>query len=140
MTTDIPLKALDRLVGTWRVTGDAEGTVTYRWMDGGHFLIQDVNLTQDGAPTQGMEIIGRERPYGAEKPSEDIKSWYYDSQGSTLAYVYELAGDTLTIWAKEKGSPAYYRGTFSADGTTVTGAWVYSGGGGYKSDMTRTDA
>ncbi|MEU4508130.1 hypothetical protein AB0G05_01420 [Nonomuraea wenchangensis] len=33
--------------------------------------------------------------------------------------------------------PAYYEGTFSADGATVTGEWVYPGGGGYASTMTR---
>jgi hypothetical protein len=51
--------------------------------------------------------------------------------------VYELDGDTLTIWAGERGSPAYYKGTFSADGNSCAGAWVYPGGGGYESTMTR---
>ncbi|MGN9842824.1 hypothetical protein ACTMTI_32350 [Nonomuraea sp. H19] len=136
---DAQLKALNRLVGTWRVTGGAEGTVTYRWMEGGFFLLQDVNLVQDGRPIKGMEVIGREMPFGADEPGEDIKSVYYDSQGNTLAYVYELEGDTLTIWGGEKGSPAYYRGTFTADDKTVSGAWVYPGGGGYPSEMTRAD-
>ena len=36
-----------------------------------------------------------------------------------------------------KGSPAYYEGTFSADDTTVTGEWIYPGGGGYGATMTR---
>jgi hypothetical protein len=57
--------------------------------------------------------------------------------GNTLDYVYELEGDTLTIWGGEKGSPAYFRGTFSADGNSCAGAWVYPGGGGYESTMTR---
>ena len=57
--------------------------------------------------------------------------------GNTFDYVYELAGDTLMIWGGEKGSPAYYQGTFSADGNTLTGAWVYPGGGGYESVSTR---
>ncbi|NJP92739.1 hypothetical protein HCN51_25335 [Nonomuraea sp. FMUSA5-5] len=134
---DPQLKALDRLVGTWKVTGGAAGTVTYRWMEGGHFLIQDVDLTQDGGSVKGTEFIGRKRPFGAEQPSEDVHSWYFDSDGSTLAYVYEVEGDTLTIWAHKRDSGAYYRGTFSADGTSVTGAWVYPGGGGYESNMTR---
>ncbi|MEV0385093.1 hypothetical protein [Nonomuraea sp. NPDC050643] len=134
---DTRLKALDRLVGTWKVTGGAEGTVTYRWMEGGHFLIQDVDLEQDGTRVKGTEFIGRKRPYGADRPSEDVHSWYFDSQGATLAYVYEIDGDTLTIWAHERNSEAYYRGTFDADGTSVTGGWVYPGGGGYASDMTR---
>ena len=51
--------------------------------------------------------------------------------------MYELVGDTLTIWAGAKGSPAYYIGTFSTDGQSVTGDWVYPGGGGYTSTMTR---
>jgi hypothetical protein len=50
--------------------------------------------------------------------------------------VYELEGDTLTIWGGEKGSPAYYVGKFSADGNTMTGAWEWPGGG-YESTATR---
>lgn len=130
------LQALDRLVGTWKVTGGAEGTVRYEWMPGRFFLLQQVELTQFGQPVTGMEVIGNLRPFG-EPVGADVVSRFYDSTGNTLDYVYELAGDTLTIWGGAKGSPAYYRGVFSADGTTVTGEWVYPGGGGYPSTMTR---
>jgi hypothetical protein len=130
------LKALDRLVGTWAVTGGAEGTVRYEWMPGGFFLLQHVELTQFGQPVTGLEVIGNLRPFG-EPAGTDVVSRFYDSTGNTLDYVYELTGDKLTIWGGAKGSPAYYEGTFSADGTTVTGAWVYPGGGGYESSMTR---
>ena len=137
------LRNLDRLVGTWRVfdssaSGGVEGKVTYEWMEGGLFLMQHVDLEHDGRKIRGLEIIGHERSFGAE-PSEDIKSRYYDAAGETLDYVYELEGDTLTIWGGQKGSPAYYQGRVSEDGNTVTGAWVYPGGGGYKSTMTRVD-
>lgn len=131
------LKALDRLVGTWRVEGGTQGTVTFRWLEGGHFLAQDVALESGGRPIRGLEIIGRLQPFGAEEPGKDIVSRYYDSEGATLDYTYELEGDTLTIWGGEKGSPAYYRGTFSADGDTLTGSWVYPGGGGYDSTSVR---
>ncbi|MFI6316947.1 hypothetical protein ACIBG8_05485 [Nonomuraea sp. NPDC050556] len=130
------MRELERLVGTWKVTGGAEGTVTYRWMEGGAFLIQDVDLEQYGEQIRGMEIIGHERPYGAE-PSADVKSRFYGHRGDTLDYVYELEGDVLTIWAGEKGSPAYFRGTFAPDGDELDGAWVYPGGGGYDSSMSR---
>ena len=130
------LKRLDRLVGTWNVSGGAQGQVTYQWMEGGFFLLQHVELEQYGQRTKGIEIIGHQRPFGAE-PSEDITSRFYDSLGNTLDYVYEPEGDTLTIWGGEKGSPAYYRGRFSEDGNTVTGEWVYPGGGGYASTATR---
>ncbi|MPV38085.1 hypothetical protein [Georgenia subflava] len=128
--------ALDRLVGTWTVTGGAEGTVTYEWMDGGYFLLQRVELEQYGEKTSGLEVIGRLRPF-MEEPSEHVHSRFYDSQGNTLDYVYELDGDELTIWAGQHGSPAYFRGRFDEDGTVLDGSWVYPGGGGYDSTMTR---
>lgn len=134
---DSALVALDRLVGTWRVTGGAKGTVTFRWLEGGFFLVQDIDLEHDGHQIRGVEMIGRERLFGAGEPGKDIKSRYYGGQGETFDYVYELEGDTLTIWGGEKGSPAYYKGTFRKDGNTLTGTWVYPGGGGYDSAMTR---
>lgn len=130
------LKALDRLTGAWTITGGAEGTVRYEWMPGGFFLLQHVDLTQFGQPVTGLEVIGNLRPFG-EPAGADVVSRFYDSTGNTLDYVYELTGDKLIIWGGAKGSPAYYEGTFSADGATVTGAWVYPGGGGYESTMTR---
>ena len=126
------LEPLNRLVGTWRVSGGVEGTVTYGWLEGGFFLLQHVDL----GGNKGIEIIGHEQKFG-EEPSRDIKSRYYGSEGVTFDYVYELVGDTLTIWAGEKGSPAFYRGVFLEDGDTLTGAWVYPGGGGYESTATR---
>lgn len=130
------MQALDRLLGTWKVSGGAEGTVTYEWMEGRFFLLQHINLEQYGQKTTGSEVIGHLQPFG-EEPSPDIKSRYYDNMGNTLDYVYELQGDTLTIWGGEKGSPVHYQGMFSADGDTMSGAWSYPDGGGYQSTMTR---
>jgi hypothetical protein len=106
------LRRLDRLVGTWNVAGGAQGQVTYQWMDGGFFLIRHVELEQYGQKSKR-------------------------SLGNSLDDVYELEGDTLTIWGGEKGSPASYTGRLSDDGNTVTGDWVYPGGGGYRSTVTR---
>lgn len=133
MTNDPALRALDRLVGTWKISGGHGGTVIYRWLND-FFLQQDVDL----GDTHGFEIIGRERTFMAE-PSTDIRSRYYGDDGSTLDYTYELEGDTLTIWAGERGSPAYFQGTFSHAGRTLTGAWVYPGGGGYDSTAERVE-
>lgn len=130
------LKSLDRLVGTWKVSGGVDGTVTYEWMEGGFFLIQRVDFDHNGHRVKGIEIIGHEHLFGGE-PSQDIKSRFYDTLGNTLDYVYEMDGDTLIIWGGQKGSPAYYRGTFSADGSRAAGGWVYPGGGGYVANMTR---
>ncbi|MBP6016053.1 MAG: hypothetical protein KA586_04975 [Candidatus Promineofilum sp.] len=131
------LRELDRLVGTWRISGEAQGQVSYEWMEGGYFLMQRVELlSEDGSWNRGIEIIGHEQRL-MEAPSDAIKSRFYGNDGATFDYVHEMDGDTLTIWAVEKGSPAYYKGTFSADGNTLTGSWVYPNGGGYTTTATR---
>ena len=125
------LRTLDVLVGTWQISGPGHhGTVTYEWMDGGHFLIQHVNLVQDDRATTGVEYIG----YDAD--SGTLKSHYFGSTGDILEYVYEVTDRELTIWFGQPGSPARYRGTFDAGGTSATGAWAWPGGG-YESTMTR---
>ncbi|WP_019587199.1 hypothetical protein [Deinococcus apachensis] len=132
------LRSLDRLVGTWQVFGDATGEVRYEWLEGGFFLMQHFDLLHDGRPIRGIEIIGHLHPFGGE-PSADIHTRVYDfTNGMTLDYVYELEGDTFTIWAGMRDSPSFYRGTFSEDGRTVTGGWQWPGGG-YMADMTRRD-
>lgn len=130
------LRALDRLVGTWTISGGAQGTAAYEWMEGGFFLLQRVQLEQYGQQITGLEVIGKLRSFG-EEPSEHLHSRFYDSQGNTLDYVYELSVDTLMIWAGEKGSPAYFEGRFNDNDTVMSGEWVYPGGGGYESTMTR---
>lgn len=60
----------------------------------GFFLLQRVELEQDGQHVSGIEVIGHLHPFmGAQ--SEDVHSRFYDNQGNTLDYVYEPDGDTL---------------------------------------------
>ncbi|MFG3711912.1 hypothetical protein [Micromonospora sp. NPDC047730] len=125
------LKTLEVLVGTWDVSGPGHhGTVTYEWMPGGHFLVQRVHLVQDDHTTSGIEYIGYDPGSGT------LKSHFFGSNGEILEYVYEVADRELTIWFGQPGSPARYRGTFDAEGTSATGAWAWPGGG-YQSTMTR---
>jgi hypothetical protein len=132
------LKNLNKLVGTWNVSGpDIKGQVTFEWMAGGFFLMQHVDFVHSGHHIKGMEIIGYNRPFGATEPSENIKSHWFDNVGDTYEYTYEVDDQTLTIWGGDKGSPAYYKGQWSTDGNTNVGAWIYPDGGGYQSTMTR---
>ena len=73
-------------MGTWEMSGEVSGTVTYEWMEGGFFLIQRVDLEQHGQRIKGLEIIGHEKPFGSE-PSEEIKSRFYSNTGDTNDYV-----------------------------------------------------
>ncbi len=132
---NLDLQELQKLAGTWKLSGDTTGTSIYEWMDGGFFLIQYLDMQVFGNNVKSMEIIGHWQPFG-EKPDEEIRSRSYDNSGNTMDFVYEIKGDTLTIWGGEKGSPSFFKCTFSKDGKTADGEWVYPGGG-YKSTMTK---
>ena len=98
--------------------------------------MQSFDLVHGEQRNKGIELIGHFQMFG-EEPSEEIKTRVFSFlDGMTLDYVYELVDDTLIIWAGGKGSPAYFKGQFSADGDMLTGAWVYPGGG-YASSMSR---
>jgi hypothetical protein len=131
---DRALRSLDVLVGTWQVTGTdggGQGEITYRWMEGGRFLIQEVDLEDDGnGGTKGIEYIGFDTDTGT------LRSHFFGRSGEILEYTYEIAGDTLTIWYGDRDSPAKFEGTFDADFTTNTGRWVWPGGG-YASTMVK---
>jgi hypothetical protein len=129
------LRSLDRLVGAWNVTdpsakGEIYGRVRFEWMEGGHFFIQHVDLDHNGHRVKGMEIIGYDEKTG------NLKSHYFGSEPGILEYTWEVTPETLTIWFGDKGSEGAYRGRFSDDGNTCTGAWEWPGGG-YEATMTR---
>jgi hypothetical protein len=128
-----PSAALKRmgetLLGTWKLTGGAEGEIRYEWAEGGFFLIQHVDLKVFGRRIKGVEIVGHLHRVG-EEPSAEIWTRFYSfCDGLTLDYVYELDGGALTIWFMKKGSDNRYKGEFSKDGTSFRGAWAWPGGG-----------
>jgi len=131
------LAALDKLVGTWKVSGEAQGETTYEWMAGGHFLLQTGVFERAGTRYAYRGVIGYDRQPGAS-PAEAITERIYTSSGETLDYTSEIGERTLTVWFGPKGSPSVYRGEFSDDGSTLRGEWVWPGGG-YIEIMTRVD-
>ena len=131
------LAALDRLVGTWKISGEAHGETTYEWMEGRYFLIQRGKVEREGQTYTYAGFIGYERPPGAE-PADAITSRLYTSTGDTLDYTSEIDGNSLTIWFGPMGSPAVYRGAWSRDGNTIEGTWEWPGGG-YEETMTRVE-
>ncbi len=123
------LKAFEKLIGTWKVSGGLQGTNTFEWAEGGFFLIQRFDFERDGHPIKGIEIIGREQKFG-EEPGAEIKTRVYSfMDGMTLDYVYEMDDEGLTIWMDHKGSSGYMKGRFSDDGDTMNIEWTYPGGG-----------
>jgi hypothetical protein len=131
------LKSLDRLVGTWNVSGpEIHGQVTFEWMEGGYYFVQRVDLDHGGHEIKGVEYIGY------DESNEVLKSYFFSNHGPgpfggiALEYVWEVGDDTLTIWGGYVGSPASFKGEFSDDHNTVAGRWEWPGGG-YEATMTR---
>ena len=137
------LHSLDVMVGTWQVdgrdsaTGAAiQGHVTFRWLDGGQFLVHRVDLDHAGLRITGTEYVGYDRE------SDSLQSYFFSDEGPgpfggfALDCVWEVDGSTVTIRGGSAGSPAIFTGTFSDDRTTLTGRWRWPGGG-YEATMTR---
>jgi len=123
------LRSLDRLVGTWKISGGAHGQIRFERVEGGFFLLQHVNLEFGGRKIKGMEVIGHLH-FPGEQPASDIHSRFYSFlDGLTLDYVYELEGNRLQIWFGPKGSENYFLGHFSEDGDSFRGAWKWPAGG-----------
>jgi hypothetical protein len=94
-----PREQVGRHVG---VSGGAQGRVTYEWM-GGFFLLQRVELEQHGQKIRGIEIIGHERPFGAE-PGEDVQSHTSVSTTRSRSWVHGVADGlrvaAVTTWSR----------------------------------------
>jgi hypothetical protein len=121
------VEAYAGLIGTWEAEGDVTGTTSYAWLPGGYFIFERVALLQRGHPLQGVALIGQTRAWRGG-PSPDITSRFYDSEGNSIDYVYELAGDSLTIWLEERGSDAVFEAEFEDNWTVLRGAWSYPSG------------
>ncbi|GAB3226995.1 hypothetical protein [Spirosoma arcticum] len=125
------LRSLDRLVGTWQVSDEAQGQITFRWMEGGYFLIQEVDLN-GGA--KGIEFIG----YDAE--SKTLKSHYFNNTGNLLEYTYKTEGKAYTVAIDMPGRKGQFVAEFSDDDNTLTGRWDWTQDGekmGYNATMRR---
>jgi Protein of unknown function (DUF1579) len=122
---DPALKRLERLGGTWNVTGrtiDSEqdnvsGRFTFEWLPGGFFLQQRTELNFAGYQVQGLEVIGYD-PATDRFPS----TVYASMVGVPIPSEYDLQGDQVTIRTELNGG-ATYRGSFSADGNPGSGGW-----------------
>lgn len=135
-TPNPALKALDRLVGTWKQSGGWQGEATYKWMVGGFFMIQTFKGdTPDGSHYEGVEYIGY------DEDTKTLRSHLMDSNGSNFTYTYVIDGDDATLYFGGTDSDNYLKGKFSKDGNTLTGAWSWPEGdgkrGGYEAVLTR---
>ena len=109
------LKSLNRLLGAWVVTGEAHGQVTFNWMEGGFFMVQDIDLIG----TKGIEFIGY------DKSSKSLKSHYFDTNGQVLEFTYETSESGHIVFIDMPGIKGKFKGKFGKGGEIINGKWKW---------------
>ncbi|SNR91454.1 hypothetical protein SAMN04488107_0608 [Geodermatophilus saharensis] len=129
----VALRSLDRLVGTWTVSGPGGhgGEVRCEWADGGCWLVQHVDLHRGDAHDRGVGYVGYDADDG------ELRSHFFGARGELLELTYRIEGDLLVVRSGGTGSRARFEGRFSADGTVNDGVWRWPGGG-HATTLTRT--
>jgi hypothetical protein len=127
---DGPLAALEPLVGAWGMVPkfpslppvEGEANVTFEWMPGEQFLIQRWDVPVPEAP-DGIAILGLDPQHEGR-----YLQHYFDTRGVARTYKMTFADG---VWKLRRDEPDFspldfaqrFTGTFSADGSTITGAW-----------------
>lgn len=123
------MKSFERLIGRWELTGDVSGVIEYKWAEGEHFLIQEVDMKYAGRAIRGIEFIGHISKPGKPKSPEVSSRFYSFLNGLTLDYLYEIEANTLRIWFEDKSLNNFMQAEISQDGRKFVGAWQWLGGG-----------
>jgi uncharacterized protein DUF1579 len=125
-TPDPALTVLDRFVGSWsmegHLVGSTENTIkgraSYRWLPGGFFLEQRIEMDFMGMKIDSLELIG----YDPE--TKTFPSTVYSNMSPTpLPYRWEVDGDTVKISVSYGPLDATFTGAFSEDGQAFGGGW-----------------
>ena len=95
---DPVLEPFDALIGTWDteathplVDAVVSGTVTFEWLEGGHFLVQRSHNEHELFP-DAISVIG------APETGDGLVMEYFDSRGVRRTYGISLDDGVLRIW------------------------------------------
>jgi hypothetical protein len=124
-TPDPALRVFDRFIGTWDMEGhlvgsderNIKGRATYRWVPGGFFVEQHVELDFMGLGIDSVELIGYD-PETGTFPS----TVYSNLSPAPLPYRWKVDGDTVTITVSYGPLDATFTGRF-VDDDRFDGGW-----------------
>ena len=123
-TPDPALAVLDKLIGTWELTGrlvgaqedNVSGRATFRWLPGGFFLEQRISLDFMGMPIESTELVG------FDPETRSLQSTVYSNMSPVpLPYRWKVDEDTVQITVTYGPLDATFHGTWH--GETMTGGW-----------------
>jgi hypothetical protein len=112
---DTALEAFDVLIGTWSTEAThplldvvVPGTVTFEWLEGGHFLVQRSHNEHELLP-DAISVIG------APETGEGLVMEYFDSRGVRRTYGVSLEDGVLRYWRDEPGFDQRFSATLGHD-------------------------
>jgi hypothetical protein len=122
---DPALKKLDRFVGTWSMAGDLvggtgtniRGQASFRWLPGGFFLEQHIELDFLGLTIDSTELVGYD-PETKRFPS----TVYSNMSPAPLPYLWDVDGEDVTITVSYGPLDSTFEGRFGDDGR-FSGGW-----------------
>ena len=113
---DPALEPFDILIGTWEteathpmVDAVVPGSITFEWLEGGHFLVQRSRNEHELFPDAICVI-------GAPEEGEGLLMEYFDSRGVRRTYGISFEDGELRIWRDEPGFEQRFVATPSRDG------------------------
>jgi hypothetical protein len=122
MKTNPTLATLDRVVGTWAVTGShpqlpgrtLRGRVTFERIEGGAFLRMRSKMEDPELP-EGVAI------FGTDDDEKTCTMLYFDERGVARTYDVAIGGDGFT-WSRDAPQFAQrFHVTIAKDGHTMEG-------------------
>jgi hypothetical protein len=112
---DPELQAFEALIGTWdteathpMVDAVVPGTVTFEWLEGGHFLVQRSHNDHELFPDAICVI-------GAPESGEGLVMEYFDSRGVRRTYGVSLDDGVLRYWRDRPGFDQRFTATLAPD-------------------------
>ena len=134
---DASLATFDALIGTWAteathpsVDAVAPGSVTFEWLEGGHFLVQRIRNDHKLFP-DGIGVIG------APESGDGLVLEYFDSRGVRRTYGTSLDDGVLRFWRDAPGFDQRFAATVGTD--AFEGLWqVAETPGDWKDDVRMT--
>jgi hypothetical protein len=112
---DPALEPFDALIGTWdteakhRLVDEVvQGSVTFEWLVGGHFLVQRSHNDHELFP-DAISVIG------APEAGEGLVMEYFDSRGVRRTYCVSLDDGVWRIWRDQPGFDQRFSATLGQD-------------------------
>ena len=116
---DPRLEPFDALIGTWateathpQFDGVVPGSVTYEWLEGGHFLIQRSHNEHELFPDAICVI-------GLPETGDELLMEYFDSRGVRRTYGVSLENGGLRMWRDAPGFDQRLTATLAPDGFEI---------------------